>query len=141
LLDNELPAITEEGDVASNEPATTSKLDSFAGGATDVPQPKEGKSLAGDPQTGQIDVKYQQPALIPAQPLAGDATQTDWETWGLTWDETVLLMADVQSLEKLKTLNKTLLANLERQNPPKYNWCMEAYTKRFVALGGVEQAA
>jgi hypothetical protein len=93
-----------------------------------------------DPQTGEI-IEPLQPAAIPARALPGDATLTDWDSWTVEFDRFVGGMTDVQSLNKLKKLNESILTNLARINPSKHEFCMESFTIRMTQLGGVEGVA
>lgn len=111
-------------------------------------------AIPHDPTTGEIQQEvaaqnaeaanadfYAQPAKIPAKAMPGDATKTDWDAWAAAWGEMVAEMADAQSLNKMRKLNESILANMEKINPPKHNWCLEQFTARMVDVGGVEVAA
>ncbi len=100
-----------------------------------------GEIIEQAPVTAEVAAEVAQPKKIPAKAIPGDATKTDWEGWSMEWQRTVEGMADAQSLEKLRKLNQSILDNMSGINPPKHNWCLEIYTNRMVAVGGVDAAA
>lgn len=117
----------------------TVNLEGLRQQSADEPPHDEPKSDT-PPATGEI-IEPLQPAKIPAKAIPGDATKTDWECWAEQWETLVNGMHDEQSLVKLRKLNESILGNLEKINPPKHAYCMEVFTTRMVAVGGVKETA
>lgn len=98
-------------------------------------------TIAAASTVGDTPPFLRQPRLIPVKSSAADSTKSDWDAYAGEWQKTVALMTDAQSLEKLRTLNQKNLDSMQRENPSKYTFCIEEFTARIVAMGGVDSEA
>ncbi len=146
---DEYGEIIIEGDVidateAVPEKKRAKKLDNFAGEQHDPATGEVIEQNAAAAKSNIVDdvpAALRQPRAITTKPLASDTTKTDWEAFSVSWGDAVSCMVDAQSLEKLRDMNQKNIDVLERESPPKFNWCLECYSERMVKVGGVHQAA